>query len=264
MDATFLLTRGYTGLSKLKYLRLIRRNRSIARIGHLQRNDVKHLIFHEGNISRTDMIWIRKFSIVPIEFISIEADFKLRSEDVWTGNSEFPLGYSLMCRFNYLQVWSYLADYRVVCRLDEDCTLRALPNFDDIETLIVGALSDETHTQTNKTLPQHLEQLGLAGFYDHLFPYTNCYVTRVDFWKRTDVQNFLSEVGNHPEALENRWGDLPILGVALKAFGSWDAEAAVDPQIMYRHGSHSSQVAGGVIQAQGRPSIDNYTAIERR
>jgi hypothetical protein len=58
----FALTRGYSGISKWKYVTLIRRNRSIKRILKTRDDEADLLIFHEGNIGKTDQLLIQIFS----------------------------------------------------------------------------------------------------------------------------------------------------------------------------------------------------------
>ena len=159
----------------------------------------------------------------------------------------FGVGYSLMCRFNYLHVWKYLKGYGTAIRIDEDCELLQFQNSDIKDILITGAISEEAYVPTNESLLPYLESIGLDAFYDHKFPYTNVYATRVEFWLRKDVQDFLKGVASQELSLEDRWGDLPVLGVALKAFGGWKSDQGIDPTISYRHLSHNALVRGGEI-----------------
>jgi hypothetical protein len=62
-----------------------------------------------------------------------------------------------------------------------------------------------------------------------------------------EVQEFLQLFGEHTMAIENRWGDLPILGVALKHFGDWIADENICDAITYSHLSHQTEVRNGVI-----------------
>ena len=62
-----------------------------------------------------------------------------------------------------------------------------------------------------------------------------------------EVQEFLRLLGQHEMAIENRWGDLPILGVALKHFGGWIANESICSEITYFHLSHQNKVESGVI-----------------
>lgn len=245
--AVFALTRGYGKTSKHKYRTLIRRNKAIKRILKKKNIAADLLLFHEGNISKSDRFFIQIFSFCHIKFINVSEDFTLEKNQVWTHNSIKHLGYSLMCRFNYYGVWRYLSDYEVVCRVDEDCLLLDLPDFSNISIFWCGAIHAETHELTNLTLLPLLMEIGLAEQYDHKFPYTNVYISRPTFWLQPDVQKFLAAIGQHEMAINNRWGDLPVLGTALKYFGNWDANENICHEISYRHLSHRTIVTNGQI-----------------
>jgi hypothetical protein len=241
--AVFALTRGYDGVHKFKYARLLLRNRALRRLVGTEAADF--ILFHEGNISLREQQALALLSGLPLRFVNVAAVYRLGAHQVWTGASDFSMGYSLMCRFNYEHVWKYLSEYEVVCRVDEDVVVTSFPTMDFDSDMLVGCLSDECHEKTNATLPVKLDAMGLAQFYDHRFPYTNCYVTRMNFWRRPEVQQFVQCIGEDATSIENRWGDLPVIGVALQSFGAWNPEVSVDRRISYLHGSHRSSVQGG-------------------
>jgi hypothetical protein len=183
-----------------------------------------------------------------MEFIDIKSDFAPHKDNVWTKGSDFPLSYSLMCQFHYMHVWKYLSDFETAIRVDEDCRLMSLPkNFCSKEILECGALCGESHSNTNSSLPAALYKLGYFDCYDNLFPYTNVYVTKVNFWLQKSVQEFLYSLYSNSLSLEHRWGDLPIIGVTLKIFGEWSSETATNKEIIYNHGSHGVVVKDGRI-----------------
>jgi hypothetical protein len=243
----FGLVRGYKGREKWKYAQLIRRNRALLEYKKQNSFSGDFLLFHEGNIGLVDALGIQILSGLRIKFVNVAKDFCLEPDQIWSGQSGFPLGYSLMCRFNYQRIWDYLGDYQVGCRVDEDVVVSTLPSFDSVGLFKTGALADETHPETNKHLGGWLHERGLGWAYDHKFPYTNLYVTDLAFWRRANVQAFLSQVASNPNSVEYRWGDLPVIGVALKVFGSWDAEQGVSNEIKYFHASHTSMVENGQI-----------------
>lgn len=226
---------------------LIRRNRSIKRVLKLRGINADLLIFHEGNVGRADQILIQLFSNSRITFTDVGSDFTLGENQVWLKESKKQLGYSLMCRFNYYSVWKYLSSYEVACRVDEDCLLINLPDFSSRSILLCGAIHAETHEITNSTLPIVLTEMGLVHHYDHKFPYTNVYITKPSFWMQPEVQEFLRLFGQHTMGIENRWGDLPILGIALKHFGDWIADENICIEIAYSHLSHRNEVKNGMI-----------------
>ena len=103
----------------------------------------------------------------------------------------------------------------------------------------------EGHGPTNKTLSKFVESYarehGLPGKpYSQYFPNTNFYVANVNFWTQLHIQNFLLEVTETPELIRNRWGDLPILGVALNLFLF---QHPIVPGIKYWHGTHNTEVS---------------------
>jgi hypothetical protein len=244
-NAIFGLVRGYVGFEKWKYLQLIIRNWALGIWKVRSKFTGDFLIFHEGNITDFDQWAIRRLSPIKLRFIDVSEVWKPEGQSRWEGNSDFPLSYSLMCKFNYADLWNYLETYEVVCRVDEDCIVLNLPDFDGVKLFETGALFEESHPRTNATMPGFLKSLGLEKYYDHAFPYTNLYVTRMDFWMRESVREFVTTVANHPDALEYRWGDIPVLGVALKAFGNWDSLASVNDGIEYFHLSHLTKVTKG-------------------
>jgi hypothetical protein len=243
--ATFALTRGYHGFSKVRYIFVIRRNRALRRI--FDSSMVDHILFHEGNISSRDQSILGFLSGLKILFVSIEKTFVVYPGQMSPQGSQRDIGYRLMCRFQYFDLWSFLKDYDYVYRVDEDCLVTSLPSISDEVLLLTGALSAETHDATNGSLVSLLQTKNLESYYDHLFPYTNCYLTKVSFWLRSDVREFLFDVASHNQALVNRWGDLPVMGVALKAYGGWSAKESVSSDFDYRHLSHNSRVYQGQI-----------------
>ena len=55
-------------------------------------------------------------------------------------------------------------------------------------------------------------------------------------------------------AIENRWGDAPVIGVTLQALGFWDPEASTDNRIQYVHGSHRASVLDGRLREGDSPA----------
>jgi hypothetical protein len=241
--AVFGLTRGYKGFNKKKYKHVIQRNLALKR--HMYTKNSEFILFHEGNISFLDKILIRVTSLTKIKFVDISADFKPFEGNIWTGQSDFPLGYSLMCQFQYYHVWKYLKDFDYAIRVDEDCVIEKL-DFDSKKSVFqTGSLSREEHLRTQETLFEFFEELGITVTSDSLFPYTNVYITKPSFWLQRDVQEFLYLFVSHRLSLEYRWGDLPIIGTTLKKFLSYDN--FVNSGIWYAHKSHNSKVYDGNI-----------------
>ena len=216
-NVCYLLTRSYRWRSKHHYLLLVMRNRAAKKVLSRHFKNLEFVIFHESSLLKIDMYLIMLLSNMwNLKFIDISSDFSVPDNFIWTGKSEFPLGYSLMCRFHYFHVWKYLKHYEWAIRIDEDCIIESIPDVANLRPFTVGAISSETHSRTNQTLPVLLKEVGADGYYDHKFPYTNVFITQTKYWLQKEVQEFFSYIASDIACLENRWGDLPILGVASK------------------------------------------------
>lgn len=246
--ATFGLVRGYPKKrEKYLYVLQILRNLSLKRISRIQRSEWDHIIFHEGNISTTDQRVIQVLSGGGLTFIDISADFKVPPG--WSAELEgAPLGYALMCRFHSFQLWKRLASYTRVFRVDEDCFIWAAPEISSSKGFVTAALTEETLESTNRTLGGRLEEMGLSELYNQKFPYTNVYITDPGPWNSMEVSSFLSHLSAMEEGLKNRWGDIPILGIALNRFPAL-GPLTVSGEFSYFHTSHLTQVKLGKFDA---------------
>jgi hypothetical protein len=204
--------------------------------GQWRRTDL--IIFHEGNLTSADKRIIARLSPKPLIFCDVSSVFKPLPGQVLPENRD-SMGYSLMCRFQYLDVWPLLSKYRKVMRVDEDVILLSAPRFKSNHLFLTGSQTSETHARTNETLPLLLEELGIADGYDQRFPYTNVFISETEFWLKDNVRFLAKAIGESKNALFNRWGDLPVLGVILKHFGHWPEDAGpVSPRFTYLHYSH--------------------------
>jgi hypothetical protein len=229
-NAIVCLTRGYQSLDQ--YNQLIRRNISI-----LNRVYDKHplIFFHEGNITSDHQEYIRSHTpSLNITFIDIS--------HCWAG------GYEGMCRFNMVDLWDECEklglDY--ILRIDEDCEIYQMPNdpFEIIRgnDILRSCYFDESHSETNATLPQVIEQLtgkNRSEFYNTKFLYTNVYLSSVKFWNRPEVMDILSQIAFHPLQRSMRWGDLPVLGSLANIY----AKVGVIDGLVYRHLSHDMTIS---------------------
>jgi hypothetical protein len=209
------LTRGYKAVHQ--YTQLVERNAAIYTHFNQHRlagQQVPLILFHEGNIGAEHQQWIlSQEQNDTVMFINVAAEF----------NRTFPpsapikgRGYRQMCRFYSIAIWKYLQQLELdwVWRIDEDCVLLkdvhpdVFAQCQDRGVAYASALSRETHEPTNRTLPLFLEkylkehhphppdtQLGtkhrVEDLYDHKFPYTNVFLSRVDFWLLPEAQRFL-------------------------------------------------------------------------
>lgn len=247
--AVFGLVRGYPGLSsKWRYSMQILRNVSIRVAAIVSREKWDIVILHEGNISRIDQFFLKLASFGPIEFRDIGLDF-VKPDHLQHSGQHGPLGYALMCRFHYLHVWKHIKNYEVVMRLDEDCfLLKAVPL--RLQSGFASAgFCPESHEPTNRTLLPFLDSIGLGGAYNHSFPYTNFYITRPSPWLSGEVSRLLEKIGDQAESLEKRWGDIPVIGVALNVFPEKLGPVTQLKQVSYLHLSHIAWVRNGKFKS---------------
>jgi len=245
-NAVVALTRGYPNNLEL-YDTLIKRNNSIhKRINKLRKEPVDIVLFHEGNISKFDQNYINSQSRDKIKFVNVSQYFE-NTDIQLKENNKFTLGYRQMCRFNMFHIWKEVSDYDYILRIDEDSELL---NFDPYIfeymnkheiVFITGRFSKEIHRLTNKTLPQFLinnTSINVKKIYNHKFPYTNFYVSKLDFWRKQNIQNNLQQISENPQQIISRWGDLPIIGSILN-FENINIE--IIKGIEYSHLSHKSK-----------------------
>jgi hypothetical protein len=197
-----------------------------------------------------------------IKFINIEKIFIAPENFIWSGNSIYGLGYSLMCRFNYFQVWELLKDYDLAVRVDDDVLILNLRELDSKETYVCSKLYPETHSQTNVTFFEYLKDRGDAPFYDHNFPPNCFYVTRIKFWLEQPTFTYLRNISNSIYSLENRWGDTVVMGVALKKFGGLNS-ISVDSKMSYIHLSHDLIIKKGSEIHLSKYRLFRYLSIAK-
>ena len=247
------LVRGYNNFES--YDQLIQRNKYLYENVKLKANhDYSYILFHEGNISLEGQEYIQEKTKFEIEFIDVKTCFeisqKLEDAALKESGREYAddKGYRLMCRFNTFYIWSYVKKFDYILRVDEDCLIE---KFDENQFDImykskidfcVSQYSIETHSYTNSSLPSFLVKNLNANddsFYNHKFPYTNVYISRVNFWLEPEINKKLENIALSDEQYIYRWGDLPILGSYLNYFKS---KVVFFNFLQYKHLSHGNNV----------------------
>ena len=216
------LVRGYLGNLE-NYNDLIQRNISIDETFN-KKSNYPLILFHEDNFIKSDRDYVQENSPSKIEFINVSNLFKLKDESLLNSIQDldrFNIGYRLMCRFNSLFIWDFVKDFDYILRVDEDIVIKNIDNsfFETMKSSNIvfktGSFVSETHTYTNKTLPGAISKktgLNEQKFYNHKFPYTNVYASKVDFWLQDELNKNLKSIVKSNDQIINRWGDLPILG----------------------------------------------------
>ena len=117
------LTRGYQDTNK--YSDLIKRNKSIQE--HLNNKNIDILIFHEGDITYTQQIYIQNQTpLLKIIFVNILSHAFKESKKYIQFSKEtegYSLGYRHMCDFWFVSFWSFVKEYDYLLRIDEDCVI---------------------------------------------------------------------------------------------------------------------------------------------
>jgi len=241
------LVRGYP--NKSGYKSLLKRNKYIYKnITSKINYTIDLILFHEGNISLDHQNYINKKSPDKYNFIDVSKDFDYKKENLANipDLERFGIGYRLMCKFNFFHIWSYVDNYDYLIRIDEDVLIKKFDSnyFDNINSNFVfgtANLTDETHTYTNNSLPDVLQKIfntSNQSFYNHKFPYTNFYITKLDFWKDSELNSTLRIIAENNKQLLDRWGDLPVLGSVLNYM---EVQITILKNIKYTHLSHQNK-----------------------
>jgi hypothetical protein len=240
------LVRGHK--EKESYRPLLRRNRLLYK-NFNHRFGFPVIIFHEGNISQEHQDLIGQSS-PNVQFIDVGGtDFVRRHE--LPGESAHQAGYKHMCRFYAIGIYRYIAEYDMVMRLDDDSYIQSRIAGDLFQRLWDAGCDYaylhaefDNHPETLATLPAfsqaYARSQGIAvdpTSLDMLHFYSNFHVTRVSFWLRDDVQEYLRAVDESQGIYRYRWGDHVIQAHALKMFSQPGRVTRLDG-FKYWHGSH--------------------------
>lgn len=237
------LTRGYPNNRSL-YSDLIKRNDSIFKnIINLRNKQTDLILFHEGNISKSDQDYINSFYPKKIIFKNVSKYFQKINFNL-DGEEKFSIGYRQMCRFNMFHIWNEISEYDYIFRIDEDIEiLNCNPLlFEYMKSknwiYMTGRFTKETHRLTNRTLPYFLKNntnLFVEKIYNHRNPYTNLYASEVKFWLDDEVQSILKIVAMSDEQIINRWGDHTVQGIILN---HKNIKINLFDKLEYKHCSH--------------------------
>jgi len=241
------LVRGYS--NKSEYKSLLKRNKYIYKnITSKINYSVDLILFHEGNISLDHQNYINKKSPDKYIFVDVSKDFHYKKETLANipDLDRFGIGYRLMCKFNFFHIWKYVDEYDYLIRIDEDVLIKRFDCniFDNInQNFVFGTanLTNETHIYTNKSLPNELQKIfntNNQSFYNHKFPYTNFYITKLEFWKDSDLNSALRIIAENDKQFLYRWGDLPVIGSVLNYM---EVHITLLKNIKYKHLSHQNK-----------------------
>jgi FkbM family methyltransferase len=265
LGAIVCLTRGYSDVAQ--YSDLIKRNEAI--FAHINsRMEVQYplVIWHEGNISRAHQEYILSSERnADVRFLDISDVFQLPAGiDPALYEDQFSTSYRLMCKFNAFDIWQASREFKYILRIDEDCIIQSIADdpftWAEQNHLDYGfsIYTAEMHKATLATLPfftraylDHRHEASGAGYlYPNWFPYTNFGIARTRFFLSGRVHDFLRCAVDQPDFFYRRWGDLPLLGLAVDLFSEPDRISPI-PELIYWHGSHNCLInAGSAVQQQ--------------
>ena len=139
---------------------------------------------------------------------------------------------------------------------DDDVCLLQLPIADPFEALansgavyMYGLLKEESHEETRATLTPWLKayarehNLAAAAVDADSIYFTNFFVSRVDFWTRPNVTEYLAAVDISRSIFTHRWGDAPLQTAALRLHAA--PEAIHHLRMDYLHMSTRDYIVDG-------------------
>lgn len=268
--ATAALTRGYALEASHNYRFIIRRNRSLLRAFRVNSRRVKsdHFLFHEGNVSVLARMAIRVASWpLRLKFVNLGVFFEKFKLETNPENIKkcpetelslrFSLGYRAMCAFWTNEFLTYLDEYDIIFRIDEDCVLNSLNYETVLSPMIEGAVDycagmtfghDDpgvTRGFEDFVFEWHQEHPGTKSPVLNLNPYTNLFLLRTKaVSSNPDALAFLRHVRSSGCVLNNRWGDAVVWGALLSMYGD-TIKTNLTAEVSYFHGSHGTQVSEG-------------------
>jgi len=251
------LVKGYKKLRN--YTSLIRRNYLIKKnVDKSEKYD--KIIFTEGNIEDKHKKVIGS-RLDKVTFVDVSGDFEKKEEVKPEWRTK--LGYKNMCRFNSVKIWKYVKEYKYIMRLDDDSFVmngnfvsstrnnkvyKDVFKFMEEEGATFMYVRDkwDSHRKTESTLPENTKNFirnrglhtkcGNRDISSQNF-YNNIYATKVSFWRRKKVKEYLSHVDKSMGIYKHRWGDSTVMALAIKMFCDRDKVVKAD-RVKYRHGSH--------------------------
>jgi hypothetical protein len=273
-NAITILTRGYE--DNEKYLSLINRNKAIEKNLINKMTDI--LIFHEGNISEKQQLYIKKQTPkLNIIFTDIsEYAFKKEHEKhKWyepTNKKEWQIGYRHMCHFWFIDFLKYCENYDYIIRIDEDCFIDF--NIDEIFVLIKNKIiiagfeeiddPKVTFGLNNYTL-EFLKQNNITNVNPKKpsGPYTNIFaVNLIKVRNHNLILKYMEYIDNSNNIYIYRWGDLPLWGEVLY-YMCKPEEYLITEKIKYFHGSLVKYVNGSSSNIREMVAVVYKEEIEK-
>ena len=268
------LTRGYNDINS--YDTLIKRNKHIAK--NLNDKTIDNLIFHEGNISEEQQIYIKeKTPDLKIQFVDISSiAFLPEKKDIVIEKvHSVGLSYRHMCSFWFVNFFDAVTNYDKLLRIDEDCFIDS--NIDAIFSLLdksvfVCASFFKDHWWVTEGMNDFSLDFVKRNRGSFTFkktdnkspegPYTNVFgLSLQQIRDNIMFQNYKEEIDKSNMIYKRRWGDLPLWGeVIYYIFG--DNAVNIDKNIRYLHGSHGIYTNSLIINKKYSWQNSSITFLE--
>jgi len=239
------------------YSPLIKRNQLIS--DHLEDISTDILIFHEGNISETEQLYIKYATPrLLFTFINVKGDyaFKKEKETIYMDPSTIQYGstgYRHMCSFWFVDFWHFVKTYDYVLRIDDDVYIQS--SVDSLFTtlkqtpFIFGSWIADEHA-VSYNLPifsrDFFKRVGIESphtdYLSVVAPYTNLIGFNMIVLRSNHMINqYINEVDTSQQIYIRRWGDHILWGEIIY-YLYHDLYMKIFPSIQYFHGSHNIQV----------------------
>lgn len=268
------LTRGYEEIKS--YDTLIKRNKHIAI--NLNDKTIDNLIFHEGNISEEQQLYIKSQTPeLKMQFVDISSIAFLpeKKHIVIEKVHSVGLSYRHMCSFWFVNFFDAVTNYDKLLRIDEDCFIDS--NIDSIFSLLdksvfVCASFFKDHSWVTEGMNDF--SLDFIKRYKGSFtfkktdkkspegPYTNVFgLSLQQIRDNIMFQNYKDDIDKSNMIYKRRWGDLPLWGeVIYYIFG--DDAVIIDKNIRYLHGSHGIYTNSLIINKKYSWQNSSITFLE--
>jgi hypothetical protein len=242
ISAVVILTRGYREL--FKYNDLIKRNVSISK--NLINKNIDIVIFHEGNITKNQQIYISKFT-PELKIIFKNVVFLNKNIVFDKDTIRFNIGYRHMCFFWFVDFWNYVENYEYILRIDEDCVINF--NIDTIfqkmgnKVAVYGKWekdADYVTKKMNKFTLDFLQNSKLPR--KPSGPYTNVIGFNLTLLRKNELlKKYIDKVKESDNIYVYRWGDLSLWGEVL-SYLYHPSQHSNTTNIKYYHGSHNTSI----------------------
>jgi alpha 1,2-mannosyltransferase len=193
------------------------------------------LIFHEKDFNINKVVKNENIHFVNVKFEIPDFLDKSKVPNMVLNHN---VGYRHMCRFFSLLIFDFIKDFDYYMRLDDDSYILSDVSYDLFGFMNenkkdyafrVGTFEHEKCVEKledffinylkNKNIkPKFLFENFHKSCWNRLGYYNNFHISKIEFWLRDDVNNFLKEIDTTGGFYFHRWGDAMIQTLAVQIF----------------------------------------------